>query len=141
MKVVGLDLGTKRIGVAISDALSITAQGLTTLQAEDEKKMMTLLKEILDTEGVAEIVIGLPLNMDGTQGPQALKAKQFSCTLKEKFKIPVKLWDERLSTMEVSRIMINAGVSRMKRKKKIDKLAAQVMLQSYLNAQSQTTGN
>jgi len=132
MKILGLDIGTKRIGVAISDALGITAQGVLTLIREED--VVTRIKEILLDQGAEKIVIGLPLNMDGSRGPQAKAALQFAETLEKSLEVPVKLWDERMSTMQVERVMIEAGVSRAKRKKKIDKLAAQVILQSYLDA-------
>jgi putative Holliday junction resolvase len=134
MRILGIDLGSKRTGIAISDELGITAQGLNTI--ETEKDLISRLKDIIKSEGVNEVVIGLPLNMNGSAGPQAERAIKFCDLLKGEIGIPVKLWDERMTTMEVERIMIEADTSRRKRKKKIDKLAAQVMLQSYLN----TTG-
>ena len=134
MRILGIDIGSKRTGIAISDELGITAQGLNTL--ESEKDLIGRLKDIIKSEGVNEVVIGLPLNMNGSAGPQAERAIKFCDLLKGEIGIPVKLWDERMTTMEVERIMIEADTSRRKRKKKIDKLAAQVMLQSYLN----TTG-
>lgn len=133
-RTLGLDIGSKRIGVAISDALGITAQGLSTLKREKDEKLIEHLKDIISKEGVEEILVGLPLNMNGSYGPQANEAIAFTDILKKNFKLPVKLWDERMSTIEVERVMIAQGASRRKRKKKIDKLAAQVVLQSYLNA-------
>ena len=133
MRILGLDIGSKRIGVAISDALDITAQGVATL--ENDKNIIEGLKDIVRKKDVKEIVVGLPLNMDGSCGPQAKDAISFADTLKKELNVSIKLWDERMSTMEVERIMIEADVSRRKRKKKVDKLAAQVILQSYLNAQ------
>ena len=130
-RILGLDIGSKRIGVAISDALGITAQPLLTLEAGEG--VFDQLGEIIRKEEIKEIVVGLPLNMNGSRGPQAENAIKFADNLKDKLGMPVKLWDERLSTMEVERIMIEGGASRAKRKKKIDKLAAQVILQSYLN--------
>ena len=134
MRILGLDMGSKRIGVAVSDPLGITAQGLLTLEKEKDGDVIKRLRDIILKEEIKEIVVGLPLNMNGSYGPQAKDAISFADSLKDKFDIPVKLWDERMSTMEVERIMIEADVSRSKRKKKIDKLAAQVILQSYLNA-------
>ena len=134
MRILGLDMGSKRIGLAVSDALGITAQGLVTLERKDEKTVLEFLKNIIKEKDVTEIVVGLPLNMDGSSGEQAKNAEGFADILKEKFGLPVKLWDERLSTMEVERIMIAGGASRAKRKKKIDKLAAQVILQGYLDS-------
>ncbi|MCK4463432.1 MAG: Holliday junction resolvase RuvX [Candidatus Omnitrophica bacterium] len=134
MRILGIDIGSKRTGIAISDELGITAQGLNTI--ESEKDLISRLKDIIKSEGVNEVVIGLPLNMNGSAGPQAEKAIKFCDLLKEEISIPVKLWDERMTTVEVERVMIEADISRHKRKKKIDKLAAQVMLQSYLNSQT-----
>ena len=133
MRTLGIDLGTKRIGLAISDALGITAQGLFTINVE-EGDVLSKIGEVISKDDVREIVVGLPLNMNGSKGPQAVAAETFADNLKEKFNIPVKLWDERMTTKEVERIMIDAGTRRNKRKQKIDKLAAQVMLQSYLQA-------
>ena len=133
-KILGLDIGSKRIGVASSDALGVTAQPLTTLYSLKEDEVIDRLKEIVKKEDLMEVVIGLPLNMNGSSGPEAQKAIKFCDLLKDKLGIPIKLWDERMSTLEVERVMIQADVSRSKRKKKIDKLAAQVILQSYLNS-------
>ena len=131
MRILGIDVGTKRIGLAMSDALGITAQGLFTINVEEEDAL-SKIGEVIAKDDVSEIVVGLPLNMNGSKGPQAIASEAFADNLKEKFHIPVKLWDERMTTMQVERIMIDAGTRRNKRKKKIDKLAAQVMLQSYL---------
>jgi len=134
MRILGLDIGTKRIGVALSDPLGITAQGFVTLEREKIHDIMDHLRGIIEEQSVKEVIIGLPLNMDGSYGPQAAGAISFAESLKERLKIPVKLWDERMSTMEAERVMIAGGASRGKRKKRIDKLAAQLILQSYLNA-------
>jgi len=136
MKILGLDVGSKRIGMAISDALGVTAQGLSTLEIKNKENTLKELCNIVSEKEVKEVVVGLPLNMNGSHGPKAQEAARFADELKEKIKVPVKLWDERMSTMEAERVMIEAGASRNKRKKKIDKLAAQVILQSYLNAKS-----
>jgi len=134
MRILGLDMGTKRIGVAISDALGITAQGVKTLNGEEAREPAVFIKNLILEKDITEIVVGLPLNMDGSRGPQAEKAILFARNLEEKTGLPVKLWDERMSTLEVERVMLAADVSRAGRKKRIDKLAAQVILQSYLDA-------
>jgi len=138
MKILGLDIGSKRIGVAVSDELGITAQGLLTIERKSDEEVNHKLRDIISRDVIKEIVVGLPLNMNGSRGPQAEGAAAFAENLEKSFGIPVKLWDERMSTMEGERILIAAGASRAKRKKKIDKLAAQVILQSYLNAQKCT---
>ena len=135
MRIIALDVGTKRIGIAMSDALGITAQGLMTFQREKEDELMKYLNEKISSESVKEIVVGLPLNMDGSRGPQARSAEAFAEHLKNKVGVPVKMWDERMSTLQAERVMIAADTSRKKRKAKIDKLAAQLILQSYLTAQ------
>lgn len=134
MKILALDLGSKRIGVAISDALGITAQGLNVIERVDDTRVMESVKDIILREGVQEIVVGLPLNMNGSTGPQAKAAIDFADKLKEKLNVSVKLWDERMTTMEVERLMIEANTSRSKRKRKIDKVAAQLILQGYLDS-------
>jgi len=134
MKILGLDIGSKRIGVAVSDELGITSRGLLTIERKSDEEVNHKLRDIISRDVIKEIVVGLPINMNGSHGPQAKGAAAFADKLKADFNIPVKLWDERMSTMQAERILIDAGVSRGKRKKKIDKLAAQVILQSYLNA-------
>ena len=138
MRILGLDLGSKRIGVAISDSLGITAQGLGVIEKDKGEEVIEYIKGVVAKEGVSEIVVGLPLNMNGSHGPKAQEAEAFANGLREKLRLPVNLWDERLTTMEVERIMIAGGASRNKRKKKKDKLAAQVILQSYLSARKTT---
>jgi len=134
MKILCLDIGTKRIGVALSDPLCITAQGMTTLLREKDDALIHTVRDIILSEGVNEIVIGLPLNMDGSEGPQAKESIRIAELFKKELDIPVKLWDERLTTMEAEKLMIAGDMSRKKRKKKIDKIAAQIILQGYLNS-------
>jgi len=133
-RVLGLEIGSKRIGVAVSDPLGITAQSLAVIKAESDQEIVEKLKPIINDQKVDEIVLGLPLNMNGTEGPQAKRVIEFCDFLKGEINIPVKLWDERMTTAQVERIMIEADVTRKKRKEKIDKLAAQVILQSYLDS-------
>lgn len=130
MRILGLDVGEKRIGVAISDGLGITAQGLDTIGRNDKASLEKIIKE----EGVSEIVVGLPLNMNGTKGERANDAILFVENLKEDFSIPVKMWDERLSTVYAEKEMLKGDLSRKKRKRLSDKLAAQLILQNYLDA-------
>ncbi|MEA3305292.1 MAG: Holliday junction resolvase RuvX [Candidatus Omnitrophota bacterium] len=134
MRILSLDVGEKRIGMALSDELGFIARPLETLHRETENADFEEIKKIAHTMDVTEVVVGLPLNMDGRAGPNAKKAYDFVEKLKKKLKTPVKLWDERLTTLEANRILIKAGMSRKKRKKLDDKLAAQLILQSYLDA-------
>ncbi len=130
MRILGLDVGQKRIGVAMSDPLGITAQGLNTIRREDEEQ----LREVISSNDVSEVVVGLPLNMDGTSGERAKDASLFAEKLRKGLSIPVRMWDERLSTAYVEREMIRGDLSRRKRKNLSDKAAAQAILQNYLDA-------
>lgn len=132
MRTLGLDVGSKRTGVAISDELRITAQPLETIDAGDLERLAGIVSEY----DVGELVVGLPLNMDGSQGPKAKEVIGAVEALKKRFSIPVKMWDERLTTIAVERELIRADVSRKKRKRSIDKLAAQLILQSYLDSEA-----
>lgn len=133
MRILGLDIGSKRIGVAVSDGLGITAQPLETIRAGELNRIEELIKEY----EVKELVVGLPLNMDGSRGPKTEEVISIVESLKEKVSIPVKMWDERLTTMAVEKEMIRADVSRGRRKKVVDKLAAQLILQSYLDSEKE----
>lgn len=128
----GLDLGEKTIGVAMSDPLAITAQGLLVIK-RSKTEMDEMTKLIKDYE-VDEIILGYPRNMNGTLGPRAKLTEEFAEGLKEKYALPVKLWDERLSTVGAQRALLEADVSRAKRKKVIDKMAAVFILQGYLDS-------
>ncbi|AWI12940.1 Holliday junction resolvase RuvX [Caldifermentibacillus hisashii] len=136
MRILGLDVGSKTIGVAVSDELGWTAQGLKTIQIqEDEQKSgIPELEEIIREYGIEKIIVGLPKNMNGTIGPRGEISLQFAKLLKNRFSLPVELWDERLTTMAAERILLTADVSRKKRKKVIDKMAASLILQSYLDS-------
>jgi putative holliday junction resolvase len=136
MRTLGLDLGTKTLGVAVSDELGWTAQGLETLAIDEERGEYGLkrLREIIDEYQVGTIVVGFPKNMNGTIGPRAEASQRFAELLKREFSLPVILWDERLSTMAAERMLIAADLSRKKRRQVIDKMAAVVILQSYLDS-------
>jgi putative Holliday junction resolvase len=138
MRVLGLDLGTKTLGVAISDELGWTAQGLETIKIDEEQGQFGLnrLRELIEEYHVEAIVLGFPKNMNGTVGPRGEASQQFAEILKQKFGLPVILWDERLSTMAAERMLIAADVSRKKRKQVIDKMAAVMILQSYLDSKN-----
>jgi putative Holliday junction resolvase len=129
----GLDVGVKRIGIAISDPLGWTAQGHSVLHRTKMNKDLEILKKICSEYEVEEIVLGYPLNMNGTVGPKAEEIKEFGLTLEDFIQIPISYWDERLSTVSAQRHLIAADVSRQKRKDVIDKLAAVNILQAYLD--------
>jgi putative Holliday junction resolvase len=130
----GLDVGEKKIGVALSDELGWTAQGLEVIERCGDKQDAARLKEIAAQYGVREIVVGLPKNMDGTIGFRGEYCKEFAEMLKQKLNMTVHLWDERLTTVAAEKTLLEADVSRKKRKKIVDKIAAVFILQSYLDA-------
>ena len=134
MRKLGLDFGDKRIGIAVSDALGITAQGKDYISRTDLKKDLEIIKDYIEKYSIDEIVVGMPKNMDGSYGPRAKKTQEFVNFLKNNLKIPIKTWDERLSSKEAERILIKADMSRKKRKEVIDKMAASLILDSYLKA-------
>ncbi|PRO65031.1 Holliday junction resolvase RuvX [Alkalicoccus urumqiensis] len=136
MKVIGLDVGTKTIGVAVSDALGWTAQGVKTIHRTDIESDMAELKALIKEHEISSAVVGLPKNMNGTIGPSGELCEAFAETFREQTGLPVEMWDERLTTMAAERMLVSADVSRKKRKKVIDKMAAVMILQSYLDRQS-----
>lgn len=133
MRILGLDLGTKTIGVAVSDPLGWTAQGVKTIQRVGLKKDIQEIKDIVDEYGVEKIVLGMPKNMNGTIGEAGERSISFGENLKNKLGLEVILQDERLSTVSAERSLIEADVSRKKRKKVIDTVAATYILQTYLD--------
>ena len=133
-RIMGLDVGDKTIGIALSDPLGWTAQGLKTVQRTGIKKDLQKLGEIIKEYDVKKIVVGLPKNMDGTIGPQCQKVLEFNERLGKRFSdIEIIQWDERLTTVAAERTLIEADVSRKKRKEVIDKIAAVHILQGYLD--------
>ena len=134
MRILGLDFGTKRIGVAMSDELLLTAQGLDTIQRKELKSDLALIKGIVDSNGVGEVIVGLPLNMNGTYSEKTKEAVVFVGELSRAINVPVKTWDERLTSMQADRAMLEGDMSRAKRKKLSDRLAAQLILQSDLDS-------
>ncbi|HHT9125721.1 MAG TPA: Holliday junction resolvase RuvX [Candidatus Brocadiia bacterium] len=133
MRILCIDYGEKRLGLAVSDPLGLTAQGLPTLIRQDEKSDMLKLSEIINEKVVNEIVIGLPKNMNGTLGKKAEEVLKFVEFLKSRFSLPVHTVDERLSTVRAHRSMLEGDLSRKKRGKRVDMIAAQLILQSYLD--------
>jgi putative holliday junction resolvase len=138
MRTMGLDVGSKTVGIALSDELGWTAQGLETLRINEEEKVFGFdeLGKIIKEYQVDKIVVGLPKNMNGTIGPRGEASQFFARELEERFGIPVILWDERLTTVAAERVLLEADLSRKKRKKVIDKMAAMMILQGYLNSQN-----
>jgi len=133
MRTMGLDIGSHTIGIAISDELGITAQGLKTLRRKSMEEDLKEIAAIVDQFEINEIVVGLPKNMNGTLGKQAEIVLHWIKTLNEKIQVPVVTWDERLSTVGASKVLLEADLSRRKRKKVIDKLAAVLILQGFLD--------
>ena len=134
MRILALDHGTKRIGVAVSDELKMIATPLEYILAEPFAGFLTRLKEIIREKEVEMILIGMPRNMDGSYGPAALKVQEFVAVLKSAVAIPIKTLDERLTTVQAQRFLIQGNVRREKRKEKVDKTAAAILLQSYLDS-------
>lgn len=136
MRVIALDPGSKRIGVAISDELGIIAQPLEFIPAHPLEGAFVRLREIVEEKSVEEMIVGMPRNMNGTYGPAAEKATEFIAQIKERFTQPVREWDERLTTVQAQRVLIDAGTRRKKRKEKVDMMAASILLQSYLDSKT-----
>ena len=134
MRILGVDFGEKRIGLALSDPLGLTAQGLETLMNKGKKQVLEEFSRICRDRGVGEIVVGLPINMNGSLGPKAKEVLGWVPELESAVGIPVKTWDERLTSREAGRLMIEEGLSRKKQKKNSDRLAAMLLLQGYLEA-------
>ena len=136
MRIMGLDVGSKTVGVAISDPLGFTAQGLEIIQIDEEKEQFGFerLTELVEQYKVDKFVLGLPKNMNNTSGPRVEASKAYGEKIAQLFQIPVEYQDERLTTVAAERMLIEqADVSRSKRKKVIDKLAAQLIVQKYLD--------
>src|SRR5215471_10929390 len=133
-RVLALDVGSKRIGVAISDELGITAQGLQTIQRQNKRRDLDALRQLLARYQVKEIVIGLPLRLSGAEGTQAQKMRAFADLLQSEFGVTVHLWDERWTSTEANRLLREAELSIEKRAKAVDRMAAVLILQSWLQA-------
>ena len=134
-RIMGLDIGDKTIGVAVSDLMGLTAQGVTTIKRVGKKKDIEAIKQIIAEKQVNKIVSGLPKNMNGTVGPQGEKVQKFCELLKEETNLPIEFWDERLSTVAAERTLIQGNVRRENRKGVIDMVAAVIILQGYLDRQ------
>jgi putative holliday junction resolvase len=135
MKILGLDVGSKTIGVAVSDELGWTAQGITTIKWDEEniESADIPLKEIIEEHKIEKVVVGLPKNMNGTIGERGEASQRYAEHIEKVHNLPTVLWDERLTTIAAERVLLEADVSRKKRKKVIDKMAAMMILQGYLD--------
>lgn len=140
MRVMGLDLGTKTIGVAISDEAGLTAQPVVTVKRTSLKKDLEEIAGFIEKYSVGTVVVGLPVNMDGTIGPRGEATLKFIDKLKGAVGVPVCPWDERLSTAAVQRMLIEGDLSRARRKEVVDKLAASYILQGYLDSKRAPSG-
>lgn len=140
MSTAGLDVGDKTIGVAITDDLNLTAQGVGVVRRKGDKHDFPALEAMLAEREIARFVVGWPLNMDGTEGPRALKTRRFAKRLEQRLGRPVLMWDERLSTFEADLALSEARMRRERRKEVIDMLAAQIILRSWLDAGAPVTG-
>lgn len=136
-RILGLDVGEVRIGVAVSDALGWTAQAVSTISRKKLETDLQAIEDLAEQYEVDTVVIGYPLNMDGSVGTQADKVRAFADLLAARLNRTVKMWDERLSTAEARKVLIDGGMRREKRKNVIDQMAAMLILQSYLDSQSQ----
>ncbi len=136
MRVMGLDMGKKTIGVAISDESGLTAQPVTTIKRSSLRKDLDELVRLIKEYSVTGIVVGLPVNMNGTMGPATESVLKFIDDLKERAGVPVETWDERLSTAAVTKVLLEGDISRARRKEVVDKMAASYILQGYLDRAS-----
>jgi putative Holliday junction resolvase len=133
-RILGLDVGSKRIGLAISDPLGITAQGLATLQRQNKRLDFEKLEKIIQEYGVTQIVVGLPLRMSGLEGTQAEKMQLFAEELRKRFQLPVHLWDERLTSAQANRLLRETEMSIKRRGEVVDQMAAVLILQSFMES-------
>jgi putative Holliday junction resolvase len=136
----GLDVGTKTVGIAVSDELGLTGQAVTTLRRTNVRADLDALAALVEEHEVGQLVVGLPMNMDGTEGPSAQLARALGDKLAERTSLPVAYWDERLTTREAQRTLLEADVSRARRRKVIDQVAATLILQGWLDARAHARG-
>lgn len=135
-RILGLDVGSKRIGVAVSDPLGITAQGLETIHRQNKRLDFERLEKVVREYSVAEIVVGFPLRMSGAKGIQAEKMQRFADELRERIQLPVHLWDERLSSAQANRLLRETDMSIKRRGQVVDQMAAVLILQSWMDARA-----
>jgi len=135
-RILAIDYGSRRMGLAVSDALGITAQGIETLERRNKRSDFARLERVLREYQVIEIVLGNPLRMSGEEGTQSQKVAEFAEELRRRFELPVHLWDERLTSSEANRLLREAEVSLHRRTQAVDRMAATLILQSFLQARS-----
>lgn len=140
MRILGIDYGEKRIGLALSDELEMTARGLSVIERRSKRKDLEAIAASVSEHGVGAIVVGYPLRLDGTAGIQCEKVDRFIAGLRDVVSVPVIAWDETLSTKEAEGLMREAGVKRKKKRGMVDRIAAAVILQDYLNRKSRREG-
>ena len=140
MRILGIDYGEKRIGLALSDELEMTARGLSVIERRSKGKDLEAIAASVSEHGVGAIVVGYPLRLDGTAGIQCKKVDRFIAGLRDVVSVPVIAWDETLSTKEAEGLMREAGVKRKKKRGMVDRIAAAVILQDYLNRKSRRGG-
>jgi putative Holliday junction resolvase len=134
MRILAIDYGTRRMGIAVSDTQKMIAQPLEFIPAEPFADFVGRLQELLREKEVELVLVGMPRNMDGSYGPAAVKTQEFVAALKSTINVPIKTWDERLTSAQANRLLIESGVRRQKRKHKVDQTAAAILLQSYLDS-------
>lgn len=144
MRIMGLDFGSKTVGVAISDSLLVTAQGIEIIRRKEENKLrrtLARIEELILEHDVREIVLGCPKNMNGSEGVRVELTEEFKDKLERRTGLPVALWDERLTTVAADRTMMEAGIRRENRKEYVDKIAATLILQGYLDRRGNERNN
>jgi len=137
-RILALDVGARRIGLAISDPLGITAQGLETLQRTSKRVDLEYLEAIIRKNDVREVVVGHPLRLSGSASAQTAKVEEFAEQLRQRFQLPVHLWDERLTSAQAQRVLRESGISIRKRGQAVDRMAAVLILQSFLDSRQQS---
>ena len=136
-RILGLDIGERRIGVALSDAMNIIAMGMDTIDRKNEKNVVEKIKKIVEQHDVSKIIVGMPFNMNGTKGDSARSVESFIESLKKEIFVEIEFLDERLTTVQGERILLEADISRAKRRLSIDKISSQIILQTYLDSNVQ----
>ena len=137
MRILAIDHGSKRIGIAVSDELKMIAQPLEFIPADSFADFLQRLKELIHEKEVDLVLVGMPRNMDGSYGPAALRVQDFVAALRGAITVPIETWDERLTSAQANRFLIQGNVRRQKRKEKVDQTAAAILLQSYLDSRAQ----